>query len=385
LEVIGIPKEIKPNEKRVGLTPSGVEALTKIGACVLVETNAGSAAGFTDGMYAQAGATVVQNAAEIWREAGVIQKVKEPTAAEFNFFRPEQVLFCYLHLASQEQCELVRALVKSGITAIGYETVEVDGTTPLLKPMSQVAGTLAAYYTGILRNLAEVSGGKAFLSERGKNLLHQAAEKYPDTPKGILPGRVVVLGGGQAGLAAAEMAVRMKGQVYLTELDPKRRQFLLAYCREQNLPIIIRDPNDHMLPVLEDADVIIASVHRAGNRAPIIVSKELLALVSKRKYKAIIDISIDQGGNVFESRSTTYDDPVYLDSFGNIRFAVSNMPSICPKPASLSLEQATKKYTLALAEGLDKAIQKYPEISGGINVQSGEITNDSVRLAHQKK
>ncbi|MBI4430919.1 MAG: FAD-dependent oxidoreductase [Candidatus Omnitrophica bacterium] len=383
MEIVGIPKEIKPNEKRVGLTPTGVRTLTEHGARVLVQKDAGTGAGFTDDLYLKAGANIVSEARELWQMASIIQKVKEPVSAEFGFLRESQVLFCYLHLASQEQCALVKALVASGITAIGYETVEVDGSTPLLKPMSQVAGTLAGYYAGIFRNLTEVTRNTARLSESGKKLVHQAAGRYPEIPKGIVPGKVVVLGGGQAGLAAAETAARMGGQVFLTEPDPKRKQFLTVYCREENVPIIIRDPKENVEAILSDCDVIVSAVHRAGNRAPVIISKEMLGKISRSKKKLIIDISIDQGGNVAESHSTTYDDPVYLDSFGNIRFAVANMPSICPKQASAVLEQATLKYSLALSEGFESALAKYPELETGINIRCHEITLHSVGIAHQ--
>lgn len=384
MEIVGIPKEIKPNEKRVGLTPVGVQALCKIGSKVLVETGAGVGAGCSDEAYRLAGAEVVDQAARIWREASVIQKVKEPLPTEYNYFQKNKVLFCYLHLASHEQCELVRALVKSGITAIGYETVEVGEATPLLKPMSLVAGTLAAYYAGLFRNLATVSGNAAKISENTRALMNQMAERYPDVPKGFLPGKVFILGGGQAGLAAAEMVARMGGAVRLTELDAKRRQFLTVYFKEADLPILLRDPKESdVQELLTESDVIIASVHRAGNRAPLIISKDLLSAISQRKKKLIIDISIDQGGNIFESHSTSYDNPLYLDSFGNVRFAVSNMPSICPKQASKALEEATLKYSLALAGGLESAVEKFPELLAGINIQNGQIKNEPVGKAHQ--
>lgn len=380
---IGIPKEVKPNEKRVSLTPPGVQTLVGRRIRVFVEKGAGEQAGFPDEAYRSAGAEILPIAADIWCQSGLVKKVKEPVSSEFSSFRKNQILFCYLHLASKEQCELLRALIQSGVTAIGYETIEIQGYAPLLKPMSIVAGKLAAYFSGIYKNLAEVSEGKVHLSASVQAITKQIIDRFPDVPAGFPPGKVVVIGGGQAGLAAAEMAAEMRGQVTVLETNPHRRQYLTVYAKDYHLPILIQDAGKDYTEILYDADVIITCVHKVGQRAPEVISRSMLEEVSRGNRKVIVDISIDQGGNIAEARPTTYSDPLYLDSFGNIRFGVTNMPSVCPKQTSVMLDEATLDYTMALAEGLDKALGKYPELASGINVRNGELFNSSVAFAHK--
>ena len=382
MEMVGVPKEIKTAEKRVALTPAGVRVLSTRGVRVLVEHDAGREAGFTDEAYRAQGAELAANAAEVWKRAGLIKKVKEPLSSEFGLLRKDQMVFSFFHLASREQCALVKALVDARTTAMAYETISVQGFTPVLKPMSVAAGILAAYFAGVYRNLAEISHGQVQLSPTTQDVIHRMVERYPDPPAGFPPGRVVVLGGGQAGLSAAQMAVQMAGQVSIVESSPKRRQYLTVYARDHHLSMLIQDAAKDYVDLLYDADVIIGAVHAVGQRAPVIVSKELLREISDGHRKLIIDIAIDQGGNIAESRATTYELPLFLDSCGNIRFGVTNMPSLCPRQTSELLEQATLDYTLALAEGLDRALGKYPELEGAINVRDGSILNVHVAEAH---
>ncbi len=382
---VGIPKEIKPGERRVGLTPAGVKKLVSHQVQVFVEKNAGILSGFSDQAYEQAGAFLASNQKELWAEATLIKKVKEPIAEEFVLFKPCHIIFTYLHLASPSERSLIEALIHAKTTAIAYETIEKDGETPLLKPMSEVAGVLAAYFSGVFRNHIQIKGKEILGLDIAKSIMEKLAEDYPRIPKNISLGEVMILGGGHVGEQAARMACAMGGKVFLSEISTKRREELENQFQTAGLRIVLVNPQDavNYEKILASLEIVIAAVHLPGKRAPIIINVSLLKKISQEKKKIILDIAIDQGGNVVESRPTHYGEPLYLDSFGNIRFSVTNVPSLCGRGASIALETVSLDYTLALTEGVDKALKQYPELESGINVLKGLVIHPAVREAHQ--
>jgi alanine dehydrogenase len=371
---VGIPKEIKVGERRVALTPAGVQQLSTQKIPVYVQKSAGASSGFSDDDYKCSGAVILQGPGKIWEKAVLIKKVKEPIAEEFSFFRPEHLIFTYLHLASPAEKPLLEALKRSQATAIGYETIKQNGEFPLLSPMSEIAGVLAAYYAGVFKNLISADGKHISGMERAKAKMIELAAQYPAVPKGIPAGKVVILGGGHVGQGAARTAALMGSAVVVSEISEPRRRELEAKFASERVNVQLMDPKDEgrYEKILADSDVIIASVHVGGKRAPVIIDSEWLQKISAKK-KIILDISIDQGGNVAESRPTDYENPLDLDSYGNLRFSVTNIPSLCGKGASLALEQVSLDYTIALAQGLDLAIKQYPELKSGINVRSGSV------------
>ncbi|MDD5084544.1 MAG: hypothetical protein PHE61_00700 [Candidatus Omnitrophica bacterium] len=378
METVGIPREIKSGEKRVGLTPAGVQYLVSHKVPVIVERDAGKENAFPNEAYEAAGARIAASREELWSSATLKKKVKEPLAEEFPLFKNGQVLFAFLHLASPAQESLTRKLLSSRLTAIAYETIMVGNYTPILKPMSIIAGVFAGYYAGIYKHLAEVRGGKIIYSNITKDVVSSVADKYPEIPLGFPPGNVVVLGGGQAGLKAAETCVRMGGKVVVTELNERRRRFLYDYFMDLGLGITILDAKKEYEDYLYEADVIIGCVYLIGKRAPVIIPNKLLGEISADKKKLIIDIAVDQGGNIEGSHPTTYDDPLYVDPFGNLRFGVVNMPSFAGRQASEALERATLDYTLALCGGVDQALRLCPELKSGVNVRNGEIVHPEI-------
>lgn len=360
---VGIPKEIKTLEKRVGLVPRAVQSLCEKGIPVLVEQNAGSQSGYRDEEYQKAGALLVANASALYAQADLIQKVKEPLSSEFALLRKDQILFGFLHLASPENAPLVKALMTSGVTAIGYETVETNGRLPLLAPMSEIAGALSAAYAGILRQPSEI-----IFSE-----LEKAASKYPTFQDLPAPGKVVIFGGGVAGLKALEVALHLKGEVAIIEKSPERRAYL-----KQFTPHVFA-PEENYLEFLKNADVLIGSVHIRGLRAFHVLDEKMLETISRVKKKVIIDIAIDQGGNFPESHSVPYTQPVYVDSWGNRRFCVPNMPSLCGRGASEALSSVTLPYTQALALDPQRAFKEFPELARGVNIESGALKIPGIR------
>ncbi len=381
---VGIPKELKTGERRVSLTPKGVQYLHDQGITVYVEKSAGVLSGFSDDEYAQAGAVVVPDAAALWSKAGLIKKVKEPIEPEFKFFTPHHLIFTYLHLASPSAASLIAALKKSKTTAIGYETIEKNGEEPLLKPMSEIAGVLAAYYGAIFKSQIRISGTVLTGVAGAKSMIMETASAYPAVPKLRYEGSLLILGGGYVGRGAAEMAAQMGADIEISEISDRRRKELSVHFKSKNLKISVLDPADtaSYLNVLSLADVIIGAVHSAGKRAPLVIDEQLLEKISRVKKKIILDVSIDQGGNIAESRPCSYDDLLYLDSFQNIRFSVANIPSVCGKGASLALEAGSLEYAYHLACGLEHAVDVFPELKSGINVLHGEVVHHAIIEAH---
>jgi alanine dehydrogenase len=358
--IIGVPKEIKDYEYRVSLTPDGARVLLQAGHRVVVEPSAGQGSGFSDDAYRQAGVQVAGSKAEVFQQADLIVKVKEPQLSECVLFRPGQVLFTYLHLASLP--DLTKALVAADITAIAYETVEArDHSLPMLRPMSEIAGRLAvqigAHYLGT------VQGGRGLL--------------LAGVP-GVPPAHVVVLGAGVVGTSAVRIAVGMGARVTVINLDLDRLRFLddlyggrIATCAATESAIE---------RAVVDADLVIGAVLVPGARAPKVVSR---ALVKKMKPgSVIVDVAVDQGGCCETTRPTTHSDPVYVVD-GVVHYCVTNMPGIVPHTSTLALTNTTLPYIVRLAsEGVEKAIRSDPGLAKGVNVMNGRITCQGVADAY---
>ncbi|MBM3253652.1 MAG: fructose 1,6-bisphosphatase, partial [Candidatus Omnitrophica bacterium] len=392
LLVVGVPKEIKSGERRVGLSDKGVRALTNLGVKVIVESGAGIGSGISDDDYRSAGAEVVETAAEVWNRAGLIKKVKEPLPQEYEFIRSDHTIFTYFHLASPENKELTEVLMQKGATCAPYETIKVDNRTPLLEPMSKVAGTFAGWLGGIYTHLTSVRQDsiEVLNPERIQELLSQIEqfnelEDFYTVPEDIkLEGvKVVVLGGGVAGQHAAEMYARMGAEVAVTEKRPSRRAELEGYFKEKGLKVMVVDSEaqEAVEQKLKESSIIVGAIYELGARAPQVIDKEMLGRISQRNKKIIIDISIDQGGNIFGSKPTKHEEPVYLDEAGNTRYCVPNMPAAAPRVATKILEKANIFYALALTLGLDRARQCLPQIANGAIVK-GKLTDPKVANAH---
>jgi alanine dehydrogenase len=352
---IGIPRETKDQEFRVGLTPSIVRALTDRGHQVYLETGAGAGSSFVDAEYLRAGAKIVGAAAEAWDRAMVV-KVKEPLTTEYQYLQKNQILFTYLHLAANRT--LTEQLIDTGVSAIAYETVELpDGKLPLLAPMSIIAGRLSVQFGA--RFLEKQQGGSGVL--------------LGGVP-GVQPGRVTILGGGIVGTEAARMAVGMGAQVTILDVNVDRLNYLetlfgsrvtYLYSNAHNIEISVRD-----------ADLVIGAVLILGKRAPILVSS---ALVSEMKPGAvIIDVAVDQGGCIETVRPTSHTSPVYIES-GVVHYGVPNMPGAVPWTATQALNNSTAPYVMKLADrGLD-ALELDPNLAKGVNVRGGSIVHPAVR------
>ncbi|AST90202.1 alanine dehydrogenase [Sutcliffiella cohnii] len=353
--LIGVPKEIKNNENRVAITPAGVDAFVKAGHKVIIETEAGMGSGFTDGDYTNAGAEIVETAAEAW-SADMVMKVKEPLSSEYNYFREGLILFTYLHLAAEP--ELAEALTKNGVTAIAYETVEVNRTLPLLTPMSEVAGRMAAQIGA--QFLEKVHGGKGIL--------------LSGVP-GVKRGKVTIIGGGVAGTNAAKMAVGLGAEVTIIDLSPERlRQ--LDDIFGTDVTTLMSNPFN-IAEAVKESDLVIGAVLIPGAKAPKLVSEEMIKSMSPGSV--VVDIAIDQGG-IFATSDhiTTHDNPTYV-KHGVVHYAVANMPGAVPRTSTIALTNATMNYALQIAnKGVQKAIAENHALKLGVNVVNGSITYEAV-------
>ena len=357
--IIGIPKEIKNNEFRVSATPSGVHAYVSAGHQVLVEKNAGLGSGISNEDYIKAGATIIESADELWQKADLIQKVKEPIEVEYSRMRKGQILYTYLHLAANKAC--TEAVMKSGTTAIAYETVEVDGQLPLLAPMSEVAGRMSI----------QVGAAALEASKGGAGVLLGGVP-------GVRPGKVVVIGGGVVGVAAATIAHGMRADVTIMDLDLKR----LAQIDQifgGNVKTLASSGYEIEKEVMA-ADLVVGAVLVHGAKAPKLVSN---ALVKKMKPGAVlVDVAIDQGGCFEDSKATTHQDPTYK-VHDAIFYCVANMPGAVPATSTYALANATIKYGLALAnKGWQKALADDANLAKGLNVHDGKIMYEAVAKAH---
>jgi len=357
--IVGIPKEIKNNEFRVSATPSGVHSLVANGHTVYVETNAGLGSAITDADYIAAGAQILQSADDVWAKSDLIIKVKEPIAAEYPRMRKGQVLFTYLHLAASREC--TEAIMKSGITAIAFETVELNRQLPLLAPMSEVAGRMSIQVGAA--TLQKPNGGRGVL--------------LGGVP-GVKPGKVVVLGGGVVGVSAATMAVGMRADVSILDVDLNRLRQLDDQFegRVKTLASSAYEIENQLM----DADLVIGAVLVHGAKAPKLVSD---ALVAKMKPGSVlVDVAIDQGGCFEGSRPTTHSDPTFA-VHNSLYYCVANMPGAVPATSTAALANATIKYALALAnKGWEQACADDPALERGLNVHEGVIRYKAVAEAH---
>ncbi len=357
--IIGIPKEIKNNEFRVSATPAGVHAYVSAGHQVIVERSAGAGSGISDYDYIKAGATIIDKADEVWQKADLIQKVKEPIEAEYKRMRKGQILYTYLHLAANKAC--TQAIMDSGCTAIAYETVEVDGALPLLAPMSEVAGRMSI----------QVGAAALEASKGGRGVLLGGVP-------GVRPGRVVVIGGGVVGVAAATIAHGMRADVTIMDLDLKR----LAQIDQifaGNVKTLASSGYEIEKEVTQ-ADLVIGAVLVHGAKAPKLVSNDLVSKM--RPGSVLVDVAIDQGGCFEDSKPTTHQNPTYK-VHDAIFYCVANMPGAVPATSTYALANATIKYGLALAnKGWQRALADDANLAKGLNVHEGKIMYEAVAKAH---
>ena len=357
--LVGIPAEVKDNEYRVAITPAGAEAFTRSGHSVLVQAGAGLDSGFTDDFYENAGARIVQTAEEVWARAGMIMKVKEPVASEWPHIREDHLLFTYFHFAASEP--LTRALMESGAVAVAYETVgPEEGELPLLTPMSEVAGRMSVQQGA--KYLERPSGGSGIL--------------LGGVP-GVLPAKVLVLGGGVVGAHAARMAAGLGARVSVMDVSLARlRQ--LADVMPANVHLLY-STQYAVRKQLRDADLVIGAVLLRGGKAPKLVTRDDLATM--RPGSVIVDVAVDQGGCVETIRPTTHSDPVY-EVDGIVHYGVANIPGAVPRTSTLALTNATLPYGLQLAAlGWRRACAADPDLARGINVARGKVTHPGVSEA----
>ena len=353
---VGIPKEIKNNENRVGMTPSGVAELSRRGHEVAVQHDAGLGSGFNDADYEAAGARILPTIEAVYREADMIVKVKEPIAPEYSLVKPSQLLFTYFHFACDQ--ELTEAMIQSRAVCLAYETVQLaDGSLPLLQPMSEVAGRMAtlngAYY------LQKTKGGKG---------------KLISGVPGVSPARVLVLGGGVVGEAAALMAAGLGAEVTIADVSlPRLRQLDIE-----------TPPNVHTLyssahnirQQLPSVDIVIGSVLVPGDKAPHLITRDMLSLMEPGTV--LVDVAIDQGGCFETSRPTTHSEPVYTEE-GIVHYCVANIPGAVPHTSTLALTNATLRYVTALADkGWQRACSDNPALAKGLNIVESNVTFKAV-------
>jgi len=351
--IIGVPKEVKTEEYRVGAPPMAVEVLTKAGHQVLVQTMAGDGSGFADEEYAKAGATIVKGAEELYDRAEMIYQVKEPIPSEYPLLKKDQIHFRYLHLAAEEK--LTHVLMDKGVIAIAFETVELpDGSLPLLSPMSEVAGVLATQVAA------------CYLWKT-----HQGCGKLLGGVTGVLPATVVILGGGIVGTNAARMALGLGAHVVIIDKDISRLSSLeeVLHGRFETLA-----SNPHNIAnAVKEADVVIGAVLVKGGRAPIMVTRDMVK--SMKPGSVIVDVAVDQGGCVETTHPTTHSDPIYIVD-GVIHYCVTNMPGIVPRTSTIALSNATLPYALKLANlGYREALRSDEALRKGLNVFEGKVTN----------
>lgn len=356
---VGLPKEIKNHEQRVGLTPQSVSELSRRGHSVLVETNAGVGIGASDDDYVAAGASIAPDAETVFADSEMIVKVKEPQAVERVMLRPDHTLFTYLHLAPD--AEQTKDLVASGATCIAYETVtDDDGGLPLLAPMSKVAGRMSIQAAANF--LQQPNGGAGLL--------------IGGVP-GVPPAKVVIIGGGVVGQHAAEMAIGLGGNV--TILD--RNNAVLDHCEQRWGAAVttVYSTASALEELVIDADVVIGAVLVKGDTAPKLVTADMVKAM--RKGSVLVDVAIDQGGAFETSHATTHADPVYMVD-DVVHYAVANMPGAVPRTSTYALNNATLPFTLALADmGPKQAMLALPHLRNGLNVSAGKITEPNVAEA----
>lgn len=356
--IVGIPKEIKTDEYRVGVTPAGVMELVKSGHEVLVQTDAGIESGFENGDYEKAGAILIPTAREIYQCSKMIMKVKEPIEAEYELLREGQILFTYLHLAADKQ--LTEVLLEKKVTSLAYETLRVGKRLPLLEPMSEIAGRMATLFGAV--HLGRYNGGSG-------RLLGGAV--------GVEHNRVVILGAGVAGKSAADAAAGLGADVILIDINTER----LTYLRDVMSPNVtmIYSTHDAIVTALKDADLIIGTVLLPGEKAPKLITREMLGLI--KKGSVLVDVSIDQGGCFETSHPTTHSNPTFTVD-GIVHYCVANMPGMYPRTSTIALTNATLPYALKIASTPLDELLKDDAIKSALNTYMGKLTNHAVAVAH---
>lgn len=357
--IVGVPREIKVQEYRVALTPEGVAEFIKNGHSVIVENNAGIGSSISNESYVAAGATIIESADQLWQQADLILKVKEPIAAEYSRMRENQILFTYLHLAASKTC--TDALIKSKTTAIAYETVEVDGSLPLLIPMSEVAGRMATQV-----------GADALLKPKGGRGVLLAGVP------GVSPGKVIVIGAGIAGLNAAVIALGMGADITVLDKSAKR----LAHIDQVYGGRIktLMSSTVSIQKSIYDADLVIGAVLIPGAKAPKVVTNQDVAKM--KSGSVLVDIAIDQGGCFEDSKPTTHENPTY-QVHESIFYCVANMPGAVPVTSTYALTNVTLPFALQIANlGWHKALAANPNLAKGLNTHDGKVTYKAVAEAH---
>ncbi len=354
--IIGVPKEIKNNENRVALTPAGTKELVKRGHTVYIEKAAGAGSGFTDEEYIQAGARIIDQAAEVYQQAEMIIKVKEPVEQEYKLIKKEQLVFTYFHFASYEP--LTRAMMESGAVCLAYETVErADGSLPLLIPMSEVAGRMA------------VQEGAKYLEKplKGRGILLGGVP-------GVKPAKVLILGGGVVGTNAAKIAAGMGADVTILDVNINRLRYL-DDVMPKNVHTMVS--NEYVIrELVRDADLIIGGVLIPGAKAPKLITRDMLKTM--RPGTVLVDVAVDQGGCIETCTPTTHENPTYvIDDV--VHYCVANMPGAVPYTSTLALTNATLPYAIRLANlGWKRACQESAELRLGLNVVFGEVVYKGV-------
>jgi len=352
--IIGVPKEIKKEEYRVAVTPEGAAELKKDGHTILVETGAGEGSGFPDSEYLEADADVVDRAT-VFKKSELIIKVKEPLPAEYDLLKEEQTIFTYLHLAPNR--ELTEVLLKKKITGLAYETLQKDGSLPLLAPMSEIAGRMAPLM------------GAYFLQK-----IHRGAGVLATGAVGVKPAKAVILGAGVVGANAAHVCIGIGMDTVVINKGVERLQKLdeLFVGRVKTLPLT----SHNIAEEIKDADILVGAILVPGRKTPVLVTKEMLKTM--KIGAVIIDVSVDQGGCIETSRPTTHDNPVY-EVEGIIHYCVANMPGAYPRTSTLALTNATLPYIKLLANiGIEKAIKEDSAIKTALNTYEGKITNKAL-------
>ena len=354
--IIGTTRELKNHEYRVGLTPDNVLSYVNDGHTVFVETNAGLGAGFTDQMYMDAGAIILDTPQEVFAKADMIVKVKEPEACEYDLLREGQILYTYLHLAPNP--ELTNALIERGVKAVAFETItDAEGNLPCLRPMSQIAGRLS------------IQEGAKYLEKNfgGRGILLGGVP-------GVERGKIVIIGGGIAGTYAAKAAVGIDAQVTLLDINLNRLSYLEDVFGASVTTLYSTEAN--IRKSLAEADLVIGSVLIPGGKTPKLIRREHLALM--KKGAVIVDIAIDQGGCCESSHVTTHAEPVFIEE-GVVHYCVGNMPGAVPHTSTVALANATYKYGSMIAKfGLEEAVKKDAGLANGVNIYNHKCTNKNV-------
>lgn len=356
--IVGVPKEIKPNENRIGMVPSGVAELTRRGHTVLVETEAGVGSHFSNEDYRAAGAEIC-NVDQVWQRANMVVKVKEPLAQEYGYLRSDLILFTYLHLAADEA--LTQAMIDSGVIGLAYETVEApDGSLPLLTPMSEVAGRMS------------IQAGAHFLErhEGGRGILLGGIP-------GVSPANVLVIGGGVAGTHAAQMALGLGASVTLLDVNLDRLRELDTILHGR---FVTRASNAYTIAEeVQTADLVIGAVLIKGAKAPKLITRDMLKMM--KKGSVLVDIAVDQGGCIETTHPTTHADPVFTVD-GVLHYCVANMPGAVPRTSTIGLANATIPYIIQLGhKGFEAAVQDDPGLAKGVNTYQGKLTYAAVAEA----